>query len=314
VCCGKVRSLTFPFSFGATIQQEKKAMRYFAAVSFILLVSLLATNALAQNAPPDGGAPPYGDYKTHLPGLPEDRNPYRQVRYQRAPRFGPRQESRLITKGPLAPALRDRTSYASFLSQPQTGLVRLLSRFDQSKSGKPPKINGGGAYYSFFYRSHEYGFGSDLELSSTTNFEGGTQLPRTYNFSVGFAGADYGMLTNLGDLPLESLTAADPRVEFMLKHEPPRREPDARCEYRRFQKGVTINGQLFRSTLPIEVGSTYVLRSIVYRSSDVLIGFHVVRQDDDHSVTIAWKLLKEFPAKKLENVLYVNDLDKCPTR
>src|SRR6185503_13485682 len=54
----------------------------------------------------------------------------------------------------LAPSVEDRSSYAAFLSQADTGLIRLLprERFD-SESYRQNKqtlaMRGGGAYYSF---------------------------------------------------------------------------------------------------------------------------------------------------------------------
>lgn len=289
-------------------------MKCFAAACFILLLSLFTATVLAQNEPPPFGAPPFGDYKEHLPGLDDPRY---SNRIRPTPRFGPLPEPRVVKKGLLAPSVEDRQNYAGFLSQPNTGLIRLLARqFNSSKASRTnrPKINGAGAYYSFSFLSHEYGWGSDLELSTTLKFYGSTQLPSDHSFTVGFAGADYGMLTNIGDAPLESIAVDDARVNFMRSYEPPRAEPAARCEFVRFRTGVTVNGQLYKRSLPIQTSSTYLLRSIVYGRSDVLVGFRVVRQDPDGSVTIAWKLLKKSNPPKLERVLYVNSTDKCPTK
>ena len=198
-----------------------------------------------------------------------------------------------MTRGPLAPSDRDRAAHATFLTQPNTGLVRLLPRqiAESSFYRKPPvKINGGGAYYSFAYRSHEYGSGSDLELGPPV-FNGGAEH---YYLSVGFAGADFGMLTNLGETPLETLTVNDSRAEFLRTYKPPQRESEARRESRRFHPGVTIDGVRYIGHLPVQVGATYLLRSINYDTSDVLVAFRVVRQDKDESLIIAWKMLKQF--------------------
>jgi hypothetical protein len=48
-----------------------------------------------------------------------------------------------------------------------------------------------------------------------------------------------------------------------------------------------------------EVGATYLLRSINFERSDVLVALKVVRQDTDGSVIIAWKLLQKYPVPKL---------------
>jgi hypothetical protein len=198
-----------------------------------------------------------------------------------------RAELQLLEKQFLAPAAEDHTAYAEFLSQPDTGLIRLLPReaFDSDVYKKIKgslAIRGGGAYYSFTRLTHEYGSGSDLELGSD-------------HFSVGFAGADYGMLVNLGDVALDEITLEHPRVRYLAAYAPPSQEPSARLAARQFGQGVTVDGVLYKNRLPAEVSSTYLLRSIGYSHSDVLVAFKVVRKDSDGSFILAWKLLGKYP-------------------
>jgi len=107
----------------------------------------------------------------------------------------------------LSPTPTDLEINADLLGQPQTGLIRLLPRevFD-----KPDKmtISGGGAYYSFKRLTHEYGYGSDIELSRD-------------EFSVGFAGADYGMIAILNDATIQSVTLGHPAAQYLAAHKPP---------------------------------------------------------------------------------------------
>ena len=234
-------------------------------------------------------------------------------------------EPRVLEKGPLAPSEEDRNTYANFLARPQTGLVRLLPRqYNQTKTANGVvnisssdgnvKIRGGGAYYSFAFLRHEYGFGSDLELNTISRFLDGTRLPPWHEFSVGFAGADYGMMTSLGDVLLEQITSDDPAARFLLAYHAPRAEPVARCEAMAFREGRLVDLQMYQSRLPIQLNNTYLLRSINYGKSDVVVAFRVVRQDPDGSVTIAWKLLKKFNPVELENVANLNPTYKCPTK
>jgi len=247
----------------------------------------------------------------------------------------PPSESRVLRKGPVAPLEEDRLKYASFLSKSGTGLVRLLPRWTISNAPQSPApesrpwgprdfgINGGGSYFSFYYRTHEYGRGSDIELNRRAlgpdvkfygdhdelrpdlkSYEG---APSEGTFSVGFAGADYGMMTDLGDLPLESLNLDHASLAFLLKYRPPRPEAQARCEQRKSSAGVVDgDGRLYKRSLPIRTGATYLLRSIVYDKYDVLVAIQVVRQESDGSVTIAWKLLKKFDRTDLEQVRHLN--------
>lgn len=198
-------------------------------------------------------------------------------------------EPKVVKKGILAPVASDVAQHQFLLSKNNTGLMRLLprERFDWGVYGVPKKVDirGGGAYFSFHYRSHEYGYGSDL------SYEQGL-------LQVGFAGADYGMLTDLGDTPLDSISAEDPRASFLLNYKPPRNESEARSEAKKFsQRGwtaFTVDGVTYQSRVEAVENHTYLLRSINYRTSDVLVAFRVVRINDDGGLTIAWKMLKEY--------------------
>ena len=251
-------------------------MKRFSATHLaVLIFALCGLNALAQ-APGDA-----------LPtSVPTEKSA--EEKHDEWVRRRNRREDRVVTKGLLAPSEQDRADHESLLSQRDTGLIRLMPRevydWEAYKTPQKIKLRGGGSYYSFFNLSHEYGWGSDL------SFE------KDY-LSVGFAGADYGMLTNLGNVSLEDITS-DYSV-FMASYKAASRENDARQEYRKFQLGETIDGALFRSRLPCEIGSTYLLRSIYYDTSDILVAFNVARKDSDGSIIIAWKLLKNFGKPEL---------------
>src|SRR5215470_10677586 len=103
-----------------------------------------------------------------------------------------RNELKVCEKEFLSPTAEDRAHFADFLSAPETGLIRLMPR-PHSETQAKLTMSGGGAYYSFTKLTHEYGFGSDISLENGS-------------LSVGFAGADYGFLATLGDIPLESVT------------------------------------------------------------------------------------------------------------
>src|ERR1044071_7479247 len=123
-----------------------------------------------------------------------------------------RAELATLEKRFLSPTEEDRATYAEFLRQPNTGLIRLLPRekYDPDTQRDKPKtvtIRGGGAYYSFARLTHEYGYGSDIELDQNT-------------LTSGFAGADYGMLVSLGDVPLESISLETPAAQVLSLHKP----------------------------------------------------------------------------------------------
>lgn len=66
--------------------------------------------------------------------------------------------------------------YSSFMKDSNSGIIKLLPR---GKYEEAMLLRGGGSYYSFYRRTHEYGHGSDIELAGN-------------DFTVGFAGLDFG--------------------------------------------------------------------------------------------------------------------------
>jgi len=184
----------------------------------------------------------------------------------------------------LSPSAEDRAAFAQFLAAPDTGLIRLLPRPGEAEAKL--SIRGDGAYYSFTRLTTEYGYGSDIELGQGS-------------FSVGFAGADYGFLVLLGDMPLESVTLDTPPVGFLASLKSPSTITEARAQYRQSADGIKQDGTVYAKRVGALAGYTYALRSVNCDRSDVLVAFRVVRKDTDGSLIILWKMLKQFPAPTL---------------
>ena len=191
-----------------------------------------------------------------------------------------RAELTALQKQILAPSEEDRASHADFLKQNDTGLMRILPR--ETYGFDLVGMRGGGSYYSFTKRTHEYSNTSDISLEQG-------------QLQSGFAGANYGMLTALGDVPLENVSLETAPAQILALHTPPTEEPQARVEQRRASSGAVIDGISFKNRLPLKANSTYVVRSVNYSGSDALVAFRVVRIDNDNSATIIWKLLKKYP-------------------
>jgi len=186
----------------------------------------------------------------------------------------------------LAVSESDRAAYANLLAEPDTGMFRLLPRekFDSEtykKNEKTITMKGGGAYYSFSTKAHDYNSNPDISLDHD-------------QLSAGFAGLDYGMLAKIDGISLRELSAEHPYVTSIIKYEPPSNEPAIRNEQRRFAMGTVIDDVSLKHSVPAEPNTTYLLRSISYSRSDILVGLRVVRRDTDGSLIIAWKLLKNF--------------------
>ena len=199
-----------------------------------------------------------------------------------------RAELAVLEQKILAVADTDREEFASFLSQPETGIIRLLPResYDGNKT-RGLAINGGGAFYSFALSTHEYGRGSDIMLEQG-------------DFSGGFAGADYGMLLNLGDVPLDQVNADHVAVRALLEYMPTSAEPDARKAQRALWQGMDLSGVVFKKRLPARVSNTYLVRSVNFGGYDIAVAFRVTRKDTDGSHILLFKVLKRFPKPDLE--------------
>ena len=199
-----------------------------------------------------------------------------------------RAELALLEKKVLAVAESDKEEFAAFLTQPQTGIFRLMPReMYDGNTKRRLAIRGGGAYYSFVRKTHEYGQGSDIELQQE-------------HLSVGFAGADYGLILNLGDISLDQVASDHGGTRALLDYVPPIKEAEVRAESRKLWKGIELSGFNFMSNVPAKISNTYLLRSISMDTSDVAAVFRVVRKDTDGSLIIVYKVLKVFPKPKME--------------
>jgi hypothetical protein len=196
-----------------------------------------------------------------------------------------RAEIATLEKHVLATSDTDREEFAAFLTQPQTGLIRLLPR--EKYDRKLMTMNGGGAYYSFVRSTHEYGQGSDIALEQG-------------QLSVGFAGADYGLILNVGDISLDQVTPDHLAARALLEYTPPTREAAVRAEYQKLWQGIELAGFTFTSRVPAKVSNTYLLRSISPDRSDTVTAFRIFRKDTDGSIILAFKVLKKFTAPKME--------------
>ncbi|HEV7644884.1 MAG TPA: hypothetical protein VGO50_13140 [Pyrinomonadaceae bacterium] len=136
---------------------------------------------------------------------------------------------------------------------------------------------------------HYYGLGSDLE------FQRG-------KFSVGFAGADYGFLYDLGELPLEAVSAETPAAKFLNSYQPPKEMAEIRAEQAKIfspRSEYAADGFTYQRTVPAIVGHSYILRSINFNRSDILVALRIYRQDTDGSLIVFWRKLKTFEVPEI---------------
>ena len=118
--------------------------------------------------------------------------------------------------------------------------------------------------------------------------------------SVGFAGADYGMLLNLGDISLDQVASDHAAARALLDYTPPTKEAEVRAEYRKLWQGLELTSFNFKNRVPANVSNTYLLRSISMDRSDIVVAFRITRKDTDGSLILVFKVLKSFPKPTME--------------
>jgi hypothetical protein len=150
----------------------------------------------------------------------------------------------------------------------------------------PPVVEGEHRYTRVQVSPHLYSFGSDLSLENG-------------KFQVGFAGLSYGLLLDLGETPIENVTIGLPQSTFLTSYAPPVKISEIRAEQAR-SRAYEANGYKYQKSVAASGGHTYLLRSIDFNRSDVLVAFKVHRQDTDGSMIVLWKKLKAFDKPKFE--------------
>ncbi len=116
---------------------------------------------------------------------------------------------------------------------------------------------------------------------------------------VGFAGADYGFIADLGEIPLTDITEETAEVNFLVNYKLPTNETEVSSETIK-SHNYEANGLTYKRSVPAVVGHSYVLRAIIFVAADVLVAFKVHRKDTDGSLIILWKLIKNFEKPTFE--------------
>ena len=147
-------------------------------------------------------------------------------------------------------------------------------------------VQGGGAYYSFTTKSHDYQKTAQIALEQ--NY-----------LSVGFAGADYGFIADLGNVPLAGINKETGEVVFLSDYQPPTKETEIRSEQRKAYNYDTPTAT-YRNRVLYSIGHSYALRAISFDNADLLVAFKIYRKDTDGSLIIFWKMLKQFEKPTLE--------------
>jgi hypothetical protein len=190
----------------------------------------------------------------------------------------------------LAPSAEDQAVYAEFLKQPKTGLIRL---FPSGLYHDVLMINGAGSSYSFTRLSHYFDGDSHLAFRAIPKDDN----PSPPDAERKLGACIRGFIVRLGDVPLKKVTLEHDGVKFLAIYDLPSTMPEVDADWRRALDGFMKNGYEYKRDAQVTENHTYALRSFnpFNGKSDVLVAFRIVRKENDGSLVIIWKMLKQFP-------------------
>lgn len=208
----------------------------------------------------------------------------------------------------------DQTLFADFLREKNTGLIKLVPNSGCREDSKVISVNeeclkyrvpGAGAAYSF--RVKDYRIQRLADLTYT-----GEGFITTGIFSLG-------ILTAVGDVPLESVSLQTPGIKYINEFQPETKIETAADSQKKLSAGIIKDGYAYGAGIIAAENNTYILRSIAFngevlravsgitynelafdKRKDITVAFRVVRKDADGSVTILWKELNRKDSPKLE--------------
>ncbi len=203
--------------------------------------------------------------------------------------------------------------YQNFLNTKNTGLFRLMSDAGCASSNKiivasdyciKYSMPGNGSAYSFRIKNYRIRHLADLAFKDNYLYSGGRYIQSA--------------MANLGDKDINSVTIHSDGVKELVALMPEKEFGLVAKQVERLKKGVVVNNLLFSNKLSAEKNSTYILRSIAFNAKffaavrgvtynefdydkrrDVIIAFRVVEKNDDGSVVLLWKELRNEKAPKL---------------
>jgi hypothetical protein len=201
----------------------------------------------------------------------------------------------------LTPSPELQEQFAEFLQLPDTGLIRMyppgrrrvISVTDLA-TGRRPGFGRYASLYSFTKEKH----GNGLNGYVDPRLGWAELLLINGRFITGFNGEALGVLVALGDVPLETVTSDSEGVTGLANITPPADYFEAVSLSRRNRAGFALDKFRYGSSLPVSENMTYVLRSTSNKRADILVGFRVVRVEENGSLAMIWRKLKAYPKPK----------------
>lgn len=214
----------------------------------------------------------------------------------------------------IAPDPELKRQYKAFLARKNTGLFRLVADAGCSENAKVISATeaclkytmpGSGNSFSFRTANYRIRHLSDLMISGPNFYIPGILM--------------HGMMTKLGDVPIENVTLQTAGVDFLTEFKPSTDYDSAKAVEELIKRGLERNGFNYARALPVSENSTYAMRIIAYdgkvmravpgahydemdfdRRRDLVVAFRVLSKDAEGGVTIVWVELSDIESPKLK--------------
>lgn len=207
--------------------------------------------------------------------------------------------------------------YSAFLKQKDTGISRMfpdtkcdtgltVTVEELERCSKNPLVKGSGSRYSiklnWIPSDYPVGMIYLYFIKSDIYFNGGSLLFGNESTQS--------IVSEIGDVNLNEVTLTSPAGKFLVDFKPSKSKTKFQQQTKILEKGVTANGYLYSTFVPVKLNSSYIFRSIAFSSelysgdfwnTDLYIAFKIVGQEDDGSIIFIWKKLKEKRAPYLAN-------------
>lgn len=211
------------------------------------------------------------------------------------------------------PPLEYLFKYRAYTNSPGMGMARIfpdkncgtggtVTLVELERCADVPQKGRGGSLYSF-----RVGFG----LRSLRK-NGWIMHYTDGKFTVGNEIVQ-GLIADLGDIDIDTVSIKHKAFEFLNDYDPKQKRQAIMEQSKVLAAGITADGLTFTNAAQVKAGSTYALRSVIYRyhedgaprpnrGFDQSVVFKVVGQEADGSVIIIWKeLARDYPRRKIEN-------------
>lgn len=208
----------------------------------------------------------------------------------------------------ISPDPETESSFRDYLNRKDRGVFRLLSFNEQKLALNDvrmqtayPGIPGSGTYYSFATGSHVSDEWSQIRLlggwltgayrefrRNTSATAGG--ISQSYNFVTGYG---LTIFKELGDIPLDQVGPDHVQATALRQLLLPKTV--------REMSGWRLDNRAgFEPKVELKSGTTFLIRSVLFKRVDSIMAFRVVRQDGEKGVDIVWKQIDKLPAAQLK--------------